>query len=284
MTHLLKWRHQSEERSGSWGSTITEQRLRIQPSSSDSPSLLAQAQAYAHSEYPDTRTKALDETGLLTLPETCPFTAAQILIQPFGQRHRHTLGHIQSQPHLRTRYLFGAVALVHIREMPLRATQGICFGKRRPRPAVPRRPLNTGMPRALPHGLFERPWDDVDPDRAVPPDLPLCQGEQYPAVSQSTPRDHACFHLRARALRASASRAFCSLSAASFAAPTALTAPPPPVSPGACGGARAIPPHLLAALATPRCLDRRTLQRHTQLVVWCETAAIADEVGPRQGH
>ena len=33
MTHLLKWRHQSEERSGSWGSTITEQRLRIQPSS-----------------------------------------------------------------------------------------------------------------------------------------------------------------------------------------------------------------------------------------------------------
>jgi hypothetical protein len=83
MTHLLKWRYQSEERSGSWRGTITEQRLRIQRLLRDSPSLLIQVQAGAHSEYPDARTKALDETGLLTLPETCPFTAAQILDTAF---------------------------------------------------------------------------------------------------------------------------------------------------------------------------------------------------------
>jgi Domain of unknown function DUF29 len=83
MTHLLKWRYQSAERSGSWRGTITEQRLRIQRLLRDSPSLLAQVQACAHSEYPDARTKALDETGLLTLPETCPFTAAQILDTAF---------------------------------------------------------------------------------------------------------------------------------------------------------------------------------------------------------
>ena len=83
MTHLLKWRYQSAERSGSWRGTITEQRLRIQRLLRDSPSLRAQMQAFAHSEYPDARTKALDETGLLMLPETCPFTAAQILETAF---------------------------------------------------------------------------------------------------------------------------------------------------------------------------------------------------------
>ena len=63
-----------------------------------------------------------------------------------------------------------------------------------------RRSLHTGVQRDLPHGFFERPFDDVDTDLTVPLELQLLQGGQRPDVRQPPTRHHAFFHGRARGI------------------------------------------------------------------------------------
>jgi hypothetical protein len=80
---LLKWRYQPEWRCGGWRGSIQEARDRIEDLLADSPSLrpypaecLPKAFAYASR-------KTLGETGLLYLPEACPWTIDQILSDDF---------------------------------------------------------------------------------------------------------------------------------------------------------------------------------------------------------
>jgi hypothetical protein len=77
--HLLKWQRQPEQRSGSWRRTIGEQRDQLHLLLEDSPSLRPQVPVLLARRYPYARDKALDETGLFTLPDTCPFTPEQVL-------------------------------------------------------------------------------------------------------------------------------------------------------------------------------------------------------------
>jgi hypothetical protein len=77
--HLLQWQYQPEHHSGSWRRTIGEQRDQLHLLLEDSPSLRPQVPALLARRYPYARDKALEETGLFTLPETCPFTPEQVL-------------------------------------------------------------------------------------------------------------------------------------------------------------------------------------------------------------
>jgi hypothetical protein len=77
--HLLKWHYQPELRSRSWRSTIGTQRSEIYEVLDDNPSLLQTMPAVVAKAYPTARAKALEETGLLALPETSPFGADQAL-------------------------------------------------------------------------------------------------------------------------------------------------------------------------------------------------------------
>jgi hypothetical protein len=77
--HLLKWQYQPEQRRGSWRRTIGEQRDQLHLLLEDSPSLRPQVPVLLARRYPYAQDKALDETGLFTLPDTCPFTPEQVL-------------------------------------------------------------------------------------------------------------------------------------------------------------------------------------------------------------
>lgn len=81
--HLLKYAYQPAQRCGSWRGSIAEQRHRIADLLDDSPSLRALLPALLQREYPSAREAALWETGLLALPETCPFTLDQLLESGF---------------------------------------------------------------------------------------------------------------------------------------------------------------------------------------------------------
>ncbi len=76
---LLKWWAQPGERCGRWRSTIRTQRDEVEMILRDSPSLQAHLSTFLTESYPVAREKALADTGLYMLPETCPFTSAQIL-------------------------------------------------------------------------------------------------------------------------------------------------------------------------------------------------------------
>jgi hypothetical protein len=77
--HLLKWQYQSELRTRSWRTTIRNQRDEIRDLLKESPSLEAGLTEIFPDSYRHGRRDALDETGLLDLPETPPFTIAQAL-------------------------------------------------------------------------------------------------------------------------------------------------------------------------------------------------------------
>jgi hypothetical protein len=79
LQHLLKWHYQPELRSRSWRATIRTQRQEIEDLLSDNPSLRARLPAFLATAYPRARAAALDETGLLNLPEQPPFTVEQAL-------------------------------------------------------------------------------------------------------------------------------------------------------------------------------------------------------------
>jgi len=83
--HLLKWRYQPSERSGSWRKSIRNARTEIQDVLDDSPSLRPQVSTLLATRYPKARVDAIDETGLLdtALPQDCPWTVEQILDDDF---------------------------------------------------------------------------------------------------------------------------------------------------------------------------------------------------------
>ena len=82
LQHLLKWHYQPELRSRSWRSTIAEQREEIEELLADNLSLRAKLPEYLPGEYIRGRRWALNETGLLDLPESSPFTIEQALGNP----------------------------------------------------------------------------------------------------------------------------------------------------------------------------------------------------------
>jgi Domain of unknown function DUF29 len=79
--HLLKWQFQPSQRSGSWKSTMTEQRLRIQDLLDDSPSLKNYLFEILPEAYKNGRKLAADETGLEldVFPDFCPYSGDQLL-------------------------------------------------------------------------------------------------------------------------------------------------------------------------------------------------------------
>ena len=77
--HLLKWKVQPEWQCGSWRGSIREARHRLEDLLEESPSLRPLPADYLPKAYARARVKALDETGLYRLPETCPWTIEQIL-------------------------------------------------------------------------------------------------------------------------------------------------------------------------------------------------------------
>lgn len=81
LVHLLKWRFQPGQRTGSWKATITEQRWRISRVIKDSPSLAGYPQRVLAEEYAMARASAVTETGLAEdlFPARSPFSIAQIL-------------------------------------------------------------------------------------------------------------------------------------------------------------------------------------------------------------
>lgn len=79
LQHLLKWQYQPELRSRSWRATIRTQRQEIDDLLADSPSLRARLPDFVAAAYPRARAATLDETGLLDLPQTSPFTMEQTL-------------------------------------------------------------------------------------------------------------------------------------------------------------------------------------------------------------
>lgn len=79
LQHLLKWRYQPEFRSASWRTTIRNQRNAIEDLLAESPSLKAVLPEIFAAAYRRARLNALDETGLLALPEATPFTLDQTL-------------------------------------------------------------------------------------------------------------------------------------------------------------------------------------------------------------
>jgi uncharacterized protein DUF29 len=79
LQHLLKWQYQPELRSRSWRATVRTQRQEIEDLLADNPSLRAKLPEFIAAAYPRARAAALDETGLLELPEELPFTVEQAL-------------------------------------------------------------------------------------------------------------------------------------------------------------------------------------------------------------
>ena len=79
LVHLLKWKHQPELQCGSWRGSIREARDQIDDMLDDSPSLKAYPAECLPKAYARARVKALDETGLLRLPDACPWTIEQVL-------------------------------------------------------------------------------------------------------------------------------------------------------------------------------------------------------------
>jgi len=85
LLHLLKSRWQPDKRTGSWESSIIEQRSRIARRLKESPSLRSYPGEILEEEYRLARRKAAAETGLpiSTFPEECPFTIEQVLDPDF---------------------------------------------------------------------------------------------------------------------------------------------------------------------------------------------------------
>jgi hypothetical protein len=79
LVHLLKRKCQPELQCGSWRGSITEARDQIEDVLEDSRSLKAYPAECLPKAYARARTKALDETGLLRLPDACPWTIEQVL-------------------------------------------------------------------------------------------------------------------------------------------------------------------------------------------------------------
>ncbi len=85
--HLLKWDHQPERRTGSWISSVIEQRARIEDLLHDSPSLRGVIESYANAVYETARKEAEAETGLPidVFPPDLPYTVEQLMATPLHE-------------------------------------------------------------------------------------------------------------------------------------------------------------------------------------------------------
>jgi hypothetical protein len=81
--HLLKWEFQPRLRSNSWRSSVVQARTRIARVIRRNPSLKSYPATVLADAYQDGRDVAEAETGLLHLPETCPWTVEQVLDRSF---------------------------------------------------------------------------------------------------------------------------------------------------------------------------------------------------------
>jgi hypothetical protein len=84
--HLLKWHFQPDARSGSWRGSVRAGRDKIADLIEESPSLADYPAAHLagpRGAYARGRCKAADETELVGLPETCPWTIEQVLDHAF---------------------------------------------------------------------------------------------------------------------------------------------------------------------------------------------------------
>ncbi len=83
LQHLLKWQYQPEYRSRSWSTTILRQRNELAAVLDDSPSLRAALPAVLPGAFRLGHGWAIQETGLLELPETCPWSIEQVMSDQF---------------------------------------------------------------------------------------------------------------------------------------------------------------------------------------------------------
>ncbi len=77
--HLLKWRYQPEYQCRSWRSSIWTQRGELERVLAASPSLRRHLPEWLPDAYERGRYRALAETGLERMPETCPFSLDQVM-------------------------------------------------------------------------------------------------------------------------------------------------------------------------------------------------------------
>jgi hypothetical protein len=86
IAHLLKWQFQpNKQKSGSWQSSIDEQRIQITEQLEESPSLKNTLHEGIGRAYPKAVTLAAKETGLSLeiFPKECPYRIEQLLDDDF---------------------------------------------------------------------------------------------------------------------------------------------------------------------------------------------------------
>ena len=83
--HLLQWRYQPAEHSGSWRRAIRTQRRELRRLLEQNPSLRPVVASVIAEGYADARLDASDATGLplTTFPEACSWTPEQVLDAEF---------------------------------------------------------------------------------------------------------------------------------------------------------------------------------------------------------
>ena len=81
--HLLKWQYQPELLCGGWRGSIREAGDQIDDVLDENPTLRSYPVECLPKAYGRARTSALEETGLLRLPEACPWSIDEILSDDF---------------------------------------------------------------------------------------------------------------------------------------------------------------------------------------------------------
>jgi hypothetical protein len=81
LAHLLKWQYQPGRRGPSWLRTIKEQRKGVLKRTKETPSLATKMNdsEWLDGVWSDAVAQATNETGIDTLPESCPWSMADIL-------------------------------------------------------------------------------------------------------------------------------------------------------------------------------------------------------------
>ena len=85
LMHLLKWKYQPQQRSGRWGGSIAEHRIRVRKSLQDSPSLKKYLSEIFPEAYQDAIKIASRETNLepAIFPTFCEWTLQQVLDEEY---------------------------------------------------------------------------------------------------------------------------------------------------------------------------------------------------------
>ena len=85
LAHLLKWQTQSDQRSRSWRSTITVQRLELEGLLAQSPSLRPKLESGLGNNYARAVKRSAAETGIAAdrFAPACPYRVDQILDEDF---------------------------------------------------------------------------------------------------------------------------------------------------------------------------------------------------------